>query len=323
MDEQDREEHPHGEFASDCGDEVLAALREAILKADVQRIPILGVQLEDINRLDQDGLTLLMLAVKSGRTDSLKSLLRLEPDLNARDASGLSALMWAVKTSNEDALKALIRAGADLEAKNQAGKTAENMAAEDQNMRLLAAFKAASRNAGQLPPAVPSQQGGAVQRPKPSAAGRLSGRPAPTLSLNWRALPSRYPRVFTYGTMAILALLCAGVVAGFQGVGPLRRPIENLFKNQREREARLLLSMGVKDLESLRDPKGKLPDTIRTGSLADAARWTYKPSTGGAYTLTLHLNGKDYAYSSREGKPSTEKGFGSFQSVSGKPSTKK
>jgi len=67
---------------------------------------------------------LFRLAIASGKTETVKSLLERGANINARDSSGMSALLLAASRGRQDVCELLLNYGADPYAKDQSGQTA-------------------------------------------------------------------------------------------------------------------------------------------------------------------------------------------------------
>ena len=63
--------------------------------------------------------TSLIDAVKSGNTQTIRTLLKQHPDVNAQEADGMTALHWAVRNDDTETVQLLIRAGAKVKAANR------------------------------------------------------------------------------------------------------------------------------------------------------------------------------------------------------------
>ena len=86
--------------------------------------------IENADRRDADGRTLLMKAAKSGNTNMVENLLYSQADVNAVDNDGWTALMFAARfQNNPKTLDLLINAGANMSAENNYGITALLLAA--------------------------------------------------------------------------------------------------------------------------------------------------------------------------------------------------
>src|SRR5215831_10457953 len=72
-------------------------------------------------------------AVKSGNTQTIRTLLKQHPDVNAQEADGMTALHWAVRNNDTETVRLLIRAGANVKAANRYGVTPVALAATNGN----------------------------------------------------------------------------------------------------------------------------------------------------------------------------------------------
>lgn len=81
--------------------------------------------IENADKRDSDGRTLLMKAARKGNISMIENLIYSEADVNALDNDGWTALMYAARfQNNPKALELLINAGADISAENNYGVTA-------------------------------------------------------------------------------------------------------------------------------------------------------------------------------------------------------
>ena len=116
------------------------ALARAAARGDVALLQLLITHEADVNYVDAQGQTVLMLATVHGfhaqcGNDSrlysyggnawqVRKLLAAGPRLNDRDREGNTALMLAAKYGRSDIVKILLDAGADVHLKNTHGETA-------------------------------------------------------------------------------------------------------------------------------------------------------------------------------------------------------
>ncbi|MBQ7159285.1 MAG: ankyrin repeat domain-containing protein [Treponema sp.] len=85
---------------------------------------------QNADKRDSDGRTLLMKAARAGNISMIENLLYSQADVNAEDNDGWTALMFAARfQSNPKAVELLIDAGADISAENNYGVTALLLAA--------------------------------------------------------------------------------------------------------------------------------------------------------------------------------------------------
>ena len=112
----------------------LSALMSATKEGYIKKVKILIEKGAHINNKDKDkdGNTLLILAAKSGKKDSLalaKLLIERDADVNAKSKSGRTVLMYVAETGSVDIVKLLIEKGADVNVKSKSGRTALMFAA--------------------------------------------------------------------------------------------------------------------------------------------------------------------------------------------------
>jgi hypothetical protein len=82
----------------------------------------------DVNAKSTAGVTALMEASRTGRTEIVQALLAAKADVNAKMITDTTALMWASENDHIEAVKVLLAAGADVGAKDSRGLTAFNLA---------------------------------------------------------------------------------------------------------------------------------------------------------------------------------------------------
>jgi uncharacterized protein len=87
-------------------------------------------------------------AVKAGRTQSLRALLKERANPNEADADGTSALHWAVHQGDLEAASSLLKAGAKADAANRYGIRPSYLAAENGNAAMMRALLEAGASAG-------------------------------------------------------------------------------------------------------------------------------------------------------------------------------
>jgi ankyrin repeat protein len=145
------------------------ALREAVLNGQVDAVPLLLHAGADVNRLDEGGQSLLMLASLRGlegfwEIQTKKAFLKrpgtpakdwpklvelllksgANPDFQLKD--GTSALMVAAARGNLEICRVLVKAGADLNLKHQKGSTALALARAGGHHAILELLEAASNH---------------------------------------------------------------------------------------------------------------------------------------------------------------------------------
>jgi ankyrin repeat protein len=92
------------------------ALREAAVKGDLKAVRKAVESKVDVNAVDEEGHTALMLAAFDGHTDVIKFLLEHGARCDDRDAMQRTALLYAASGPNLETVKALLDAGADINA---------------------------------------------------------------------------------------------------------------------------------------------------------------------------------------------------------------
>ena len=105
----------------------------ALQRGDVDGLRRMLDEGADVNTLDRDNQTSLMIAARSGHPDVVRLLIDRGADLDRTAKFRLTALMLAVINGHESVVAALIEAGADLTltgsgAPGFAGKTARDLA---------------------------------------------------------------------------------------------------------------------------------------------------------------------------------------------------
>ena len=96
-------------------------------------VDVLRAQIElglDVNKRQDNGLTLLMCAACLGEAGSVHALLQAGADVNAITPRGWTALMMAATNGHVDSARLLLRAGADPHLRSDCGGTARNIAEE-------------------------------------------------------------------------------------------------------------------------------------------------------------------------------------------------
>ncbi len=105
---------------------IIAASRNNIKK--VQNLINAGT---NVNAVEKEGNTALIIAAIIGRTDIVKELINAGADLNLKEnLVGNTALIAAARFGHLDIVKELIKAGADINAKTISEETALNLAAD-------------------------------------------------------------------------------------------------------------------------------------------------------------------------------------------------
>ena len=77
----------------------------------------------DLNRANENGTTLLMVAARRGNLESVRALLKRGADPRARDHDGQTVLHYALPSKNRALISELLRAGADPHVTDRFGVT--------------------------------------------------------------------------------------------------------------------------------------------------------------------------------------------------------
>ena len=88
------------------------SLHDAAFKGDLSQVKRLIAKGVDVNTIQNDGATALMLAVNKGRGSIIQILLAKGADVNAKTNKGWTALVAAKKMRREKIVQMLIKAGA-------------------------------------------------------------------------------------------------------------------------------------------------------------------------------------------------------------------
>ncbi len=299
---------PEAEGKSAFDPEKTAALFSAVLEGDTQQMAILSVSGADLNGRDPEGLTPLMAAVRAGKLDGMKALIKLGAALDACDTpTRLTALMWAVKAGQPEALKVLLRAGADPLVTNGTGQTAADFASAIRNIPLMAILRAAEK-AGSAAPAESGAPPGTSRAPARPSLRRAAPRPRSQ---------GRRIVLLVGGAFAAIALIGFFIV-GFLGLGPMSGLSGAMSSKKTEAEAKYALYMAVAEVEAARAKTGKLPETISGKSLDGGPACSYVVLPGGSqYKISLLRKGHAYTYESTQG---VQNAFGEYTNWGGIPS---
>lgn len=81
------------------------------------------LEMDDLERRDRDGRTLLINASFYNRVDIVKLLIKRGANVNAKDSTGNTPLHAAVQESNIEIIRILLENGADINSKNSFGNT--------------------------------------------------------------------------------------------------------------------------------------------------------------------------------------------------------
>lgn len=101
---------------------------EAINSIDIVSLNVLLAEGADIEIVDENGNTALMIASRIGNPRMVKIILAHSPDVNRQNAEGNSALMIASEHGQFYIAGQLVRYGADVSSKNNSGLTAADIA---------------------------------------------------------------------------------------------------------------------------------------------------------------------------------------------------
>ena len=112
-------------YSFDNSYDLYRALRDA---SPAERLNI--VKQANLDLLDDDDWTVLMLAAKYGQTAIVDSLIKAGANKDIQDNDGWTALMYAAYNGREYIVDSLIKAGANKDIKNKYGRTALMLAAK-------------------------------------------------------------------------------------------------------------------------------------------------------------------------------------------------
>ncbi len=101
---------------------------EAINNIDIVSLNIHLAEGADVDTVDEDGNTPLMLASKMGNPRMVKIILAHNPDLNKQNNKGYTALMIAAEQGQSHIAEQLVKMGADRNLVNDAGLTSGEIA---------------------------------------------------------------------------------------------------------------------------------------------------------------------------------------------------
>ena len=102
-------------------------LVEAVKSIDLISLNVLLSEGADIDTVDAEGNTPLMISSKIGNPRMLRIILVHNPDVNAVNNMGETALMIAAENGQYSVVQRLLEEGADVNATNQAGLTAMDL----------------------------------------------------------------------------------------------------------------------------------------------------------------------------------------------------
>jgi ankyrin repeat protein len=119
-------------------------LFEAIEKVDMVSLNVLLAEGADVNSVDENGNTPLMLASRIGNPRMVKIILAHNPEVDLKNRDGYSALMIASEQGQVHIVEKLIQKGADMTLRNDQGLTATEIAlrfGQPQTANLLRQFQ--------------------------------------------------------------------------------------------------------------------------------------------------------------------------------------
>ena len=135
-------------------------LISAVKKGRTEIVKLLLAAGADIDATNKHGMTALLLATEKKFTEIAKVLLSAGAYVNARTETGWTALILASNNGDTEIVKLLLAAGADANAKNIWGMTALQIAEEKKNFKIVLMLRAA----GQPQPAQSSRSSKTASR---------------------------------------------------------------------------------------------------------------------------------------------------------------
>lgn len=130
------------EIKADSGtDKIKDNIFTAIRSIDYTSINVLLSDGTDIDTVDRQGNTPLMIAAKVGNTRIVDIILSHDPDINKQNKNGATALIIAAETGQQHVVEKLINHGASLSISDQDGKTASQLAARFGHEEIVQLFK--------------------------------------------------------------------------------------------------------------------------------------------------------------------------------------
>lgn len=113
---------------ADTTDVVKENIFEAIQSIDIVSLNVLLAEGADINSVNEDGNTALMLASNIGNPRMIKIILAHNPNIDQKNNEGYTALMIASEQGQVHIVEQLLKNGADKMLKNNDGLTAADLA---------------------------------------------------------------------------------------------------------------------------------------------------------------------------------------------------
>jgi len=117
--------------------EVSDNIFEAVKNIDITSLNILLSGGADVDSVNQDGETPLMIASEIGNMRMLNILLVHNPDVNMKNQNGMTALMIAAENGQLFVVDRLVQEGAKTDIKNNRGETAVELAAKNGHKEVL------------------------------------------------------------------------------------------------------------------------------------------------------------------------------------------
>lgn len=119
----------------------------AASKGNVKAIERLWANGEDVNAVDDTGMTPLIYAVKHNQKEALLVLLKSGAHINQSDAElGNTPLMHAILQGNSTLVRILLDKGADVDIRNKTGLTAVDLIKKNHNDDLIRLVQSHSKN---------------------------------------------------------------------------------------------------------------------------------------------------------------------------------
>lgn len=114
-----------------------SALHQAVRDCDLPEINELIAKKVDVNAVDEEGMTPLMIAVQGNNYAVVETLIQAKADVNAKDSKGNCVLLYAVAFASDELFDLLVAHQASLEVKNNIGLTLLHVAVMNQKLSLI------------------------------------------------------------------------------------------------------------------------------------------------------------------------------------------